>query len=114
MSLIGIKIEMIEETTDETVFTAVIGELDFKSGLNCGLGFERVPPFLKYKIVIWMAEIVQAIESESAVLFVGEILISDVLNKTNITTNLINCSRNSLKLIAKNCCCPQSAPLKTS
>ena len=56
----------------------------------------------------------QAIESDSAVLFVGEILINEVLNKIIITISLISCSNNSLKLIAKNCCWPQSAPLKTS
>ena len=34
MSLIGMMIEIKEETTDETVFAAVIGELDFSICLN--------------------------------------------------------------------------------
>ena len=114
MSLIGIKTEIMEETIEDTVFAAVIGELDFNSALSCVFGLESVPPFLKYSTAICIVEIMHAIESDRAVLFVAEILINEVLNKIIITISLITCSKNSLKLIAKNCCCPQSAPLKTS
>ena len=65
-------------------------------------------------MAIWIDEIMHAIERDSAVLFVGEILINDVLNNIKMMASLMSCSRNSLKLMAKNCCCPQSAPLKTS
>ena len=62
------------------------------------------PPFLKYKIAIWMVEMVQAIERDKAVLFVKDILIKLVLNKITKIIILTICSKNSLKLIAKNCC----------
>ena len=62
------------------------------------------PPFLKYKIAIWMVEMVQAMERDKAVLFVKDILIKLVLNKITKIIILTICSKNSLKLIAKNCC----------
>lgn len=40
-------IAIIEETIEETVRTAVIGELVFNKFLNSCLGFERFPPDLK-------------------------------------------------------------------
>ena len=56
----------------------------------------------------------QARLNESAVLLIRDMFENpNSNNKTNITI-LIICSINSVKLIAKNCSCPQSAPLKTS
>lgn len=44
---IGMIIAMIDETTDDTVRTAVIGELVFSKFLNSYFGFARFPPDLK-------------------------------------------------------------------
>ena len=107
-------IAIIDETIDETVRTAVIGELSFNKFLNSYLGLDRFPLDLKYMIVTIIAEIVQAKLRESAVLFVGEILMNVVLNKINKRIILRICSMNSVMLIAKNFFRPQSAPRKTS
>ena len=61
-----------------------------------------------------IAEIVQARLRDNAVLFVGEMLMIVVLNKMNNNTILKTCSINSVMLIEKNFCRPQSAPRKTS
>ena len=114
MSLIGIMIEMIDETTEETVRTAVIGELVFKSFLNSSLGFARVPPFLKYIMQTIIDEMTHAKLKDKAVLFVRDILRNDVLKRMIKIMILITCSINSVKLIVKKFWVPQSAPRKTS
>ena len=101
MSLIGIMIEMIDETTEETVRTAVIGELVFSRFLNSCLGFARVPPFLKYIIQTIIDEIMHAKLKDKAVLFVSDILRNVVLKRIINMTILITCSINSVKLIVK-------------
>ena len=73
-----------------------------------------LPPDLKYIITTIIAENMQARLNDRAVLFVGEILINDVLKSKNNNIILIICSINSVMLIAKNFFCPHSAPRKTS
>ena len=46
-NLIGILIALTEETADDTVLTAVIGELVFNSFLNSYFGFARPQPLLR-------------------------------------------------------------------
>ena len=111
---IGIIIAMIDDMRDETVRIAVIGELVFNKFLNSGLGLARFPPVLKYIIITMIDEITQAALSDSAVLFVAERFIMLVLNNIIKNIILITCSMNSVMLIVKNFCCPQSAPLSTS
>ena len=59
-------------------------------------------------------EIMHARLKDSAVLFVAEIVMNEVLKR--ITKNIIRitCSKNSVMLIAKNFFSPQSAPRSTS
>ena len=59
-------------------------------------------------------DITHAMLNERAVLFVGDILINEVLNNKHKKIILMTCSINSVILIAKNFCSPQSAPRKTS
>ena len=107
-------IAIIEETTDETVRTAVMGELVFNRFLNSYFGFARFPPDLKYIMMTIIEEITHARLNEIAVLFVAEIFINVVLNKTTRRIILATCSINSVMLIVKNFCCPHRAPRKTS
>ena len=95
-------IAIIDETIDETVLTAVIGELVFNKFLNSYRGFDRFPPVLKYMIVTIIAEIVQARLRDNAVLFVSEMFKKVVLNKINNNIILNTCSINSVILMIKN------------
>ena len=60
------------------------------------------PPVLKYIAITIIEEITQARLSDSAVLFVGEILIIVVLNNKKSIKILVICSMNSVILMAKN------------
>ena len=111
---IGIIIAIIDDINDEIVRTAVIGELVFNKFLNSFLGFAMLPPDLKYINITINDDMTQARVRDKAVLFVEEMFINEVLNKMNNKIILIICSRNSVMLIAKNFCSPQSAPLRTS
>ena len=114
VSLIGIIIAMIEDTTEETVLTAVIGELVFRSFLNSYFGLASFPPNLKYMIVTIIDETMQAMLSDKAVLFVSDISRKVVSKSKTIAIILTTCSINSVKLMIKNFCSPQSAPRSTS
>ena len=107
-------IAMIDDTIEEIVRTAVIGVLSFARVLNCCFGLDRFPPDLKYITITTIEDITHANVRDNAVLFVGETLINVVLNNKNKIKILEICSINSVMLIAKNCFCPQSAPLNTS
>lgn len=77
-NLIGMITAMIDETTDETVRTAVIGELVFSNFLNSCFGFDKPPPVLLYIKITIIEDITHAALRESAVLFVGEIFRYDI------------------------------------
>ena len=59
------------------------------------------PPVLKYIAITIIEEIMQARLRDSAVLFVGEILIIVVLNNKKSIKILVICSMNSVILMAK-------------
>lgn len=105
---------MIDEISDETVRTAVIGELVFSKFLNSYFGFARLPPDLKYMKITIMDETMQARLSDNAVLFVAEIFKKVVLKNNIKRIILATCSMNSVMLMVKNFCCPHKAPLSTS
>ena len=107
-------IAIIDVTIEETVLTAVIGELVFRRLRNSFFGLARDPPFLKYMIETMIDEITQAKLKDSAVLFVRDILKKVDLNKIIKMIILVTCSINSVKLIVKKLCIPQRAPRKTS
>ena len=65
-------------------------------------------------IVTIIEDIMQAIESERAVLFVSDISKNVVLNKSMIITIRKTCAINSVILMTKNSFSPQSAPRRTS
>lgn len=107
-------IAIIDEMTDDTVLTAVIGELVFNKFLNSYFGFARLPPDLKYMKITIIEETMQAKLKDSAVLLVAEILRIVVLNNKISKIILTTCSINSVILIVKNFCCPHNAPRNTS
>ena len=65
-------------------------------------------------ITTTIAEMMQAMLKDNAVLFVKDIEIIGVSKRIIIAKILIICSKNSVKLIAKNCFCPHKAPRNTS